>query len=83
MENNNKWHSREIASEIIEIWLRKRNSERKTESLLIAAQNDAMGINHIKAKIDNTQQKIKSRLFDDRNILVNHIISEFSKLTKK
>ena len=34
-------------------WLRKGNFKRETESLLIAAQNNAVRTNHIKAKIDN------------------------------
>ena len=38
-------------------WLRKGNFKRETESLLIAAQDNAIRTNHIKAKIDKTQQK--------------------------
>ena len=37
-------------------WLRKGNFNRETESLLIAAQNNAVRTNHIKAGIDKTQQ---------------------------
>ena len=37
-------------------WLRKGNFKRETESLLIAAQNNAMITNQIKARIDKTQQ---------------------------
>ena len=36
-------------------WLRKGNFKRETESLQIAAQNNAVRTNHIKAKIDQTQ----------------------------
>ena len=35
-------------------WLRKGNFKRETESLLIAAQNNAIRTNHIKARIDKT-----------------------------
>ena len=38
------------------IWLRKGNFKREAESLLIAAQNNAIKTNHIKARIDKTQQ---------------------------
>ena len=59
-------------------WLRKGNPKRETESLLIAAQDNAMRTNHIKAKIDKTQQNSKCRLCGDRDETINHIISECS-----
>ena len=40
-------------------------------------------INNSKAKIDNTQQNIKCRLYGERNEKINQIISESSKLTQK
>ena len=36
-------------------WLRKGNLKRETESLLMAAQNNAIRTNRIKARIDKTQ----------------------------
>ena len=47
-------------------WLRKGNFKREKESLLIAAQNSAMRTNHIKARIDKTQQNSKYRLCGER-----------------
>ena len=47
-------------------WLRKGNFKRETESLLKAAQNNAMRTNHIKARIDKTQQNSKCRLYGDK-----------------
>ena len=44
-----------IAHEKTRTWPRKGNFKRETESLLIAAQNNTMRINHIKAKIDATK----------------------------
>ena len=38
---------------------RKRNFKRETESLLIAAHANAIRTNHIKARIDKTQQNSK------------------------
>ena len=64
-------------------WLRKENFKRETESLLIAAQNNAIRTNHIKARIDKTQQNSKCRLCGDRDETINHIISECHKLAKK
>ena len=61
-------------------WLRKRNLMRETESLLIAVQDNAIRTNHIKARIDETQQNSKCRRCGDRDETINHIISEYSKL---
>ena len=65
------------------IWLRKGNFKREIESLLIAAQNNAVRTNHIKARIDKTQENSKYRLCGDRDETINHIISEYSILAKK
>ena len=43
-------------------WLRKGNFERQTESLVIAAKNNAIRINHNRARIDKTQQNSKCKL---------------------
>ena len=64
-------------------WLRKGNFKRETESLLIAAQDNAVRTNHIKARIDKTQQNCKCRLCGDRDETINHIISESSKLAQR
>ena len=63
--------------------LRKGSLKRGTESLLIAAQDNAIRTNHIKARIDKTQQNSKCRLCGDRDETINHIISECSKLAQK
>ena len=65
-------------------WVRKGNLKRETESLLIAAQDNAIRTNHIKARIDKTQKKNnKCRLFGDIDETINHIIRECSKLAQK
>ena len=55
----------------------------KAESLLIAVKNNAIRTNHIKARIDKTQQNSKCRLSDDRDETINLVISECSKLAQK
>ena len=77
-----KWLINNISHDKTWTWLRKRNFKRETESLLIAAQNNAIGINHIKARIDKTQQNSKCRLCGDREETINHT-SECSKLAQK
>ena len=64
-------------------WLRKENFKRETESLLVAAPNNAVRTNHIKARIDKTQHYSKCRLCSDRDETINHIISKCSKLAQK
>ena len=64
-------------------WLRKGNFKRETESRLITAQDNAIRTNHIKARIDKTQQNSKCRLCGDRDETINHIISECSKLAQR
>ena len=61
----------------------KRNFKRETESLLIAAQNNAIRTNHIKARIGKTRQNNKCRLCGDRDETINHIISECSKSAQR
>ena len=64
-------------------WIRKGNFNRETESRLTAAQNIAIRTNHIKARIDKTQQNSKCRLCGDRDETINQIISECRKLPLK
>ena len=64
-------------------WLRKGNFKRETESLLMEAQNSAIRTNHIKARIDKTQQNSKCWLYGDRDETINHIIRECRKLAQK
>ena len=64
-------------------WLRKGNFKREIDSLLIAAQDNAVSTNHIKARRDKTQQNSKCRLCGNRDEIINLIISKFSKLAQK
>ena len=70
-----------ISHEKTKTWLRNGNFKRETESLQIAAQNNVKRTNHIKARIDKTQQNSKCWLCVDKDETINHIISECSKLT--
>ena len=61
--------------------LRKGILKRETDSLLTAAQKKtAIRTNHIKARIDKTQQNSRCRLCGDRDETINHILNECSKL---
>ena len=54
------------------MWLIKGNLKRETESLFIAAENNAIRTNHIKAIIDKTQQNSKCWLCGDRDETINN-----------
>ena len=73
-----KSHTRKLGP-----WLKKENLKRKTESLLIVAQNNAIRTNYIKARIDKTQQNTKCRLRGDRDETITHIMSKCNKLAQK
>ena len=64
-------------------WLRKGNLKRETNSLLIAAENNAIRTNHIKARIDKTRQNSKCSSCGDREETINHVISECRKLAQE
>ena len=48
-----------------------------------SSTNNAIRTNHIKARIDKTQENSKCRLCGDKDETINHIISECSKLAQK
>ena len=73
----------EIAHKMTWTHLRKGNFKIETESLLIAAQNNAIRTNYSKAKINNMWQNSKSRLYGERDETFNHIISKCSKSAQK
>ena len=63
--------------------MRKGNFKREKESLLIAAQNNGVRTNYIKARIDKKQQNSKCRLCGHIDETINLLISECSKLAQK
>ena len=65
------WHFKRLINNISHdktwTWQWKGNFKRETESLLMATQNNAIETNHIKARIDKTQQNSKCRLCGNRD----------------
>ena len=49
----------------------------------MAAQNNAVRTNYIKARIDKTQQNSRCRVCGDRDETINQLISEYSRLAQK
>ena len=77
-----QWKNINSLSKENNTWLKKGNFKRETEFLLIIAQNNAIRTNHIKARIDKTQENSKCRLCGERDETINHIISECSILAQ-
>ena len=63
--------------------LRVGNLKSETESFLISGQNEAIKIDYVRGKFYKRQQNIKGSLFSGRDETINHIISEYNKLTQK
>ena len=65
-----------ISFEKTKTWLRKGRLLKETESLLIAAQNNDIRTNYIKAKIDYTPRISKFQLCREKDETVNYINKE-------
>ena len=63
--------------------LRNGTLRRETESLICAAQEQAIQTNLIKGKIDKSQQQTKCKMCSSYDETINHIESECSKLVQK
>ena len=62
---------------------KKGHLRKEAESLLIVAQNNAIRTSQIKARIDETQQNSRCRLYGDRDETINYILSKCGKLAQK
>ena len=65
------------------MWLKKAGLKRETESLIMAAQEQAIRTNLIKSKIDKSQQESKCRMCGDSDESINHILNECKMLAQK
>ena len=72
-----------IASRDSWIWLTKGNLKKETECLLMAAQDQALRTNLIKAKIDKSHDDPKCRMCREGDESVTRIISQCKKLAEK
>ena len=65
------------------LWLKDGSLKRETETLIMAAQEQALRTNLVKAKIDKTQQDSKCRMCGKADESINHLLSECSKMAQK
>jgi len=75
--------TKEVRSEQSWVWLQKGDLKRETESLIVAAQNQSIRTNLIKAKIDKSQGDSLCRLCKKANESIDHVVSGCSKLAQK
>lgn len=64
------------------LWLRRGTLKRETESLITAAQEQALRTNYRRAKIEQDGSSPLCRMCGERDETVSHIVSECSKLAQ-
>ena len=64
-------------------WLKRGCLKRKTESLLIAAQNQALGTNYRKAKIERSRESAKCQMCKKKDETTTYLVSKCSELAQK
>ena len=75
--------TKEVSSEQSWRWLQNGDLKRETESLIVAAQNQSIRTNLVKAKIDKSQGDSLCRLCKKADESIDHIVSGCSKLAQK
>ena len=63
-------------------WMKRGSLKRETESLIIAAQDQALRTDHRKAKIEKSTNVSMCRLCKEKEETVSHIVSECSKIAQ-
>ena len=64
-------------------WLKDGSLKRETESLIFAAQEQAIRTNYIKCKIDKTQELSTCRMCGSSGETIHHILNDCPKLKQK
>ena len=75
--------TKEVRSDQSWTWLQNGDLKRETESLIVAAQNQSLRTNLVKAKIDRSQEDSLCRLCRKVDESIDHIVSGCSKLAQK
>ena len=63
-------------------WLKIRDLKKETEGFIMAAQDQALRTNTIRAKIDKTTEDSKCRLCKEKEESVDHLVSACSKIAQ-
>ena len=75
--------TKEVISDQCWAWLQNGDLKRETESLIVAAQNQSIRTNLVKARIDKSQVDSLCRMCRKVDESIDHIVSGCSKLAQK
>ena len=75
--------TKEVRSDQCWAWLQNGDLKRETESLIVAAQNQSIRTNLVKAKTDKSQGDCLCRVCRKVDESIDHIVSGCSKLAQK
>ena len=75
--------TKELRSDQCWAWLQNRDLKRETETLTVAARNQSIRTNLVKASIDKSQGDSLCRVYRKVDESVDHIVSGCSKLVQK
>ena len=75
--------TKKVRSDQCWAWLQNRDLKRETKSLIVAAQNQSIRTNLVKARIDKSQEDSLCRMCRKVDESIDHIVSGCSKLSQK
>ena len=75
--------TKKVRSDQCWVWLQNGDLKRETESLIVAAQNQSIRTNLVKARIDKSQGDSLCRMCRKVDESIYHIVSGCSKLAQK
>ena len=75
--------AKKVRSDQCWAWLQNGDLKRQTESLIVAAQNQSIIINLVKARIDKSQEDSLCRMSRKVDESIDHIVSGCSELAQK
>ena len=75
--------TKEVRSEKSWLWLQNGDLKRETKILIVAAQNQSVRTNLVKAKIDKIQKDTLCRLCKNDDESIDNVVNGYSKLAQE
>ena len=73
-------YTKEVRSDQCRVWLQNGDLKRETKSLIVAAQNQSIRTNLVKANIDKSQGESLCRVCRKVDEIIHHSVNGCSKL---